>query len=70
MFPGQSLTPAEEVSFYSRFPHRDATAGTSVRRAPLPEAPDIGLVGNARLDVSPQYLIISLIDPTVTNSDP
>lgn len=44
VFPDQSLTAAEEVAFYHRFPHRDSTAGTSVRRALLPEAPDIGLV--------------------------
>ena len=50
VFPDQHLTPAQEVAFYRRFPHLDTAAPASVRRAPLPEAPDIGLVGNARLE--------------------
>ena len=49
VFPDQTLTPSEEVAFYQRFPHRDVQAGQSVRRAPIPEAPDIGLVGNSEL---------------------
>ena len=49
VFPDQTLTPSEEVGFYQRFPHRDVKAQQSVRRAPIAEAPDIGLVGNSEL---------------------
>ena len=50
VFPDQTLSPLDEVAFYQRFPHRNERAPQSVRRSPIPEAPDIGLVGNANLD--------------------
>eukprot|EP01051_Picozoa_sp_SAG22_P009866 SAG22_NODE_854_length_6847_cov_3.834469_2_plen_428_part_00 len=50
VFPGQLLSPREELTFYQRLPHRDTAAPVSSRRQPIPEAPDVGLVGNADLD--------------------
>lgn len=62
VFPDQTLTPREEVAFYHRFPHRDMQAQQSVRRAPIPEAPDIGLVGNS--DLQDHFGVTGRIAPT------
>lgn len=49
VFPAQKLRPADEAAFYRRFRYHDDSAPTSVRRAPIAEAPDIGLIGSAVL---------------------
>jgi alpha-ketoglutarate-dependent taurine dioxygenase len=50
VFPAQhDLRPSDEVAFYRRFRYHDRSAPRSVRRAPIVEAPDIGLIGSATL---------------------
>jgi alpha-ketoglutarate-dependent taurine dioxygenase len=49
VFPGQALRPADEAAFYRRFRYHDDSAPPSVRRAPIAEAPDVGLIGSAAL---------------------
>eukprot|EP01052_Picozoa_sp_SAG31_P012542 SAG31_NODE_735_length_12488_cov_7.086044_16_plen_459_part_00 len=50
VFPGQAdLSPTDEVAFYQRFKHHDRQAPSSVRRQAIDGAPDIGIIGSARL---------------------